>query len=193
MTLPTSSNSRADEGVLTIPINERDHTQGTFDAPLTLVEYGDFECPASREVYPVIRTVQQALRGRLCFAFRHFPLTNVHAHSEHAAEAAEASAEQGHFWEMHDILFEHQGALEDGDLTRYALELGLDALRLTREVMAMTYASRVREDFMGGVRSGVNGTPAFFMNGMRYDGPRDPDAMIAALTELGRPLYSRFP
>jgi protein-disulfide isomerase len=118
----------------------------------------------------------------LLFAFRHFPLTNVHPHAEHAAETAEAAAAQGNFWEMHDLLFENQGALEDEDLAAYAIELGLDEKRLIREVTSSVYAPRIREDFKSGARGGVNGTPTFFINGERYDGEFNLKYLLNALT-----------
>ena len=167
----------------TLPIPKRDHIQGPIDAPIALLEYGDFECPVCGEVYPVIKAIQERLGDSLCFAFRHFPLTNVHPHAEHAAEAAEAAGEQGSFWEMHDVLFENQDALEDEDLARYAAALGLDVPRFMTEVLAGKYAWRVREDFKSGVRGGVNGTPTFFINGVRYDGARGLDPLLAALTQ----------
>jgi protein-disulfide isomerase len=117
----------------------------------------------------------------MCFVFRNFPLTNIHPHAEHAAEAAEGAGVQAHFWEMHDTLFENQGALVDEDLVEYAEALGLDVERLMEEVLSNAYSRHIHHDFMGGVRSGVNGTPSFFINGRRYDGLRDPEAMIAAL------------
>jgi protein-disulfide isomerase len=122
------------------------------------------------------------LGNNLCFAFRHFLLTNVHPHSEHAAEAAEAAGAQGKFWMMHDLLFENQDALEDEDLIRYAAALQLSARRLIAEVEASAYATRLREDFMSGIRGGVNGTPTFFINGMRYDGARALNAPLDAVT-----------
>jgi protein-disulfide isomerase len=167
---------------LTVPVARRDRIQGPLDAPVTLLEYGDYECPACGQVFPIIKTVQERLGNTLCFAFRHFPLTNVHPHSEHAAEAAEAAGAQGKFWMMHDILFENQDALEDEDLIRYATALKLSARRLIAEVAAGAYATRLREDFMSGMRGGVNGTPTFFINGLRYDGARALSALLEAVT-----------
>jgi protein-disulfide isomerase len=125
------------------------------------------------------------LGDRLCFAFRHFPLTNVHPHAERAAEAAEAAGKQGAFWEMHDVLFENQSALDYDDIAEYAAALGLNVSRLINEVLSGAHAPRVREDFATGVRSGVNGTPTFFINGARYDGPRDLQPMVEALVSAG--------
>jgi protein-disulfide isomerase len=166
---------------LTLPDVKRDHIQGDAKAPLILLEYGDFECPYCGEAYPVVKAVQKKLGHRLCFAFRNFPLTNLHPHAEHAAEAAEAAGAQGRYWEMHDLLYENQSALDDESIARYASALGLDASRLISEVQSGTYAPRVREDFKGGVRGGVNGTPTFFINGERYDGPSYLEELLAAL------------
>ena len=168
---------------LTLPVAGRDHIQGPIDAPIALIEYGDYECPFCGEAYPIVKVVQERLGHRLCFAFRNFPLANMHPHAEHAAEAAEAAAVQGRFWEMHDLLFENQDALEDDDLTQHASTIGLDAQRLIREVRAGAHSARVREDFRSGARSGVNGTPTFFINGVRYDGEAEVEALLAALTE----------
>jgi protein-disulfide isomerase len=167
---------------LAAPVGERDHRQGPDAAPVTLVEYGDYECPHCGRAYPIVKEVQARLGDRLRFVFRNFPLTQSHPHAQHAAEAAEAAAAQGRFWEMHDRLYERQAALDDRDLERYAAELGLDAARLAAELAAHTHAPRVREDFMSGVRSGVNGTPTFFINGVRYDDSWDAGTLTATLT-----------
>ena len=167
---------------LTLPVAGRDHIQGPIDAPIALVEYGDYECPYCGEAHPIVKAIQKRLGNRLCFAFRNFPLVNSHPHAEHAAEAAEAAGAQGKFWEMHDMLLENQEALENEDLAEYATALGLDAERLIREVLAGAHASRVREDFRSGARSDVNGTPSFFVNGVRYDGQTDVHELLAALT-----------
>src|SRR6202790_2984928 len=121
---------------LVLPLAGRDHIQGAINAPLTLVEYGDYECPYCGEAHPVVKTIQKRLGNRLCFAFRNFPLVNSHPHAEHAAEAAEAAGAQGKYWEMHDMLFENQSALEDEDLAEYAGTLGLDTHRLITEVLS---------------------------------------------------------
>jgi protein-disulfide isomerase len=168
---------------VTLPEAGRDHIQGSIDATIALLEYGDYECPACGQAHPIVQAIREHFDDNLCFAFRHFPLTNVHPHAEHAAEAAEAAGAQGSFWEMHDMLFENQQALEDEALAAYAATLGLDEVRLIREVVNGVYAGRVREDFKSGVRGGVNGTPTFFINGERYDGPRGLEPFIAAMTE----------
>jgi protein-disulfide isomerase len=168
---------------LTVPVEGRDHIQGNIKASITLLEYGDYECPYCGEAYPIVKEIQERLGEKLCFAFRNFPLANSHPHAVHAAEAAEAAAAQGQFWEMHDMLFENQQALEDEDLAEYATALNLDAKRLVREVQSGEHEERVKEDFKGGTRAGVNGTPTFFINGERYDGPRDVESFLEALTE----------
>jgi len=171
---------------LMLPVNrKRDHMQANPDAPLTLVEYGDYECPFCGAAYPVVKQVQQRLGDQLGFVFRNFPLTQLHPHAQHAAEAAESAGGQGKFWEMHDMLFEHQRALDEPHLVQYATAIGLDVARFEMDMAAHTYADRVREDFISGVRSGVNGTPTFFINGQRHDGSYDLKGLLAAL-ELAR-------
>jgi protein-disulfide isomerase len=167
---------------LTLPDPERDHISGSADGLIRLLEYGDYECPFCAEVQPIVKEIQRRLGDDLLFGFRNFPLTNIHPHSEHAAEAAEAAGTQKNFWGMHDSLFENQRALDDDDLAEYAAELGLDEVRLIREVAGSVYAPRIREDFKSGVRGGVNGTPTFFINGERYDGPLDLKHLLNALT-----------
>ena len=166
---------------LAIPVNDKDHAQGPADAPVTLVEYGDYECPYCGAAYPIVREVQARLGERLRFVFRNFPITTSHPHAEHAAEAAEAAAAQGRFWDMHDYLYEHQRHLEDADLHAYAEQLGLDVARFDNELAGHAHADRVREDFMSGVRSGVNGTPTFYINGVRHDSSYDLGTMLTAL------------
>jgi protein-disulfide isomerase len=165
-----------------LPIPERDHIQGPVDAQIKLLEYGDYECPYCGEAYSVVKAIQERLGHRLCFAFRNFPLVNSHPHAERAAEAAEAAGAQGRFWEMHDMLYENQEALEDDDLATYASTIELDAARFMKELQAGKYTDRVRQDFRSGARLDVNGTPSFFINGVRYDGSNDFDNLLAALT-----------
>jgi protein-disulfide isomerase len=169
------------EGQLTIPVSDRDHSQGPADAPVTLVEYGDYECPYCGMAYPIVKALQERLGDRLRFVFRNFPITTVHPHAEHAAEAAEAAGAQDRFWEMHDYLYEHQQALEDGDLAAYAEAVGLDVERWVREMEGQAHTDRVRADFMSGVRSGVNGTPTFFINGRRHNGSYEFEVLLAAV------------
>jgi protein-disulfide isomerase len=173
---------------LTPPVGANDHVAGPDDAPVTLVEYGDFECPYCGMAYPIVKALQRRLGQRLRFVFRHFPLTEAHPHAEHAAEASEGAADQGRFWEMHGVLFEHQDALDDEALLGYGARIGLDGARLARALEEGMYARAVRADFRSGVRSGVNGTPTFFINGARYDGAwADADEFLHALrTAAGR-------
>jgi protein-disulfide isomerase len=166
---------------LTPPVSSEDHVAGPEDAPVTLVEYGDYECPHCGRAYPIVRQVQKAMGSDLRFVFRYFPLREIHPHAERAAEAAEAAGAQGKFWPIHDLLFTHQDALEDDDLLAYASTLGLDADRFAAELESGVHADRVRRDFRSGVRSGVNGTPTFFINGIRYDAPWDLSPLLAAV------------
>lgn len=163
-------------------IAERDHVQGTREAPLVLVEYGDYQCPHCGEAHALVKEIQRLLGQRLCFVFRHFPLTTIHPFAAHAAEAAEAAGAQGTFWPMHDLLFENQHELRDEALASYAASLGLDARRMMDEIMNGTHVARVREDFRTGVRSGVNGTPSLFINGVRFDGEVNVASLLEALT-----------
>jgi protein-disulfide isomerase len=169
------------EGQLTIPVGEHDHVDGPASAPVTLVEYGDYECPYCGAAYPIVKEIQQRLGDRLRFVFRNFPITTAHPHAEHAAEAAEAAGAQGKFWEMHDYLYEHQRALVDRKLEEYAAAVGLDVEQFDRDMESQAYRERVRADFMSGVRSGVNGTPSFFINGRRHNGSYDLETLLGAL------------
>lgn len=168
--------------MLVRPVNVDDHVTGSCDAPVTLVEYGDFECPYCRMAESVVEAARDELGKRLRFVYRHFPLAEIHPHARLAAQAAEAASAQGRFWEMREILLEHQHALGMDDLVRYAHWLKLDTDRFTRELRAQIHARHVTDDFREGVRSGVNGTPTFFVNGERYDGSwTEPDTFIRAL------------
>jgi protein-disulfide isomerase len=165
--------SRTRSARLAVPVGERDHVRGPAEAPVTLVEYGDFECPYTRRARPVVRRLGQDFGDRLLLVFRNFPLSRIHPHAQAAAEAAEAAAAQGRYWEMHDLLLENQRHLEDEYLKRYAQQLGLDTERFERELAQHAHARRVREDLRGGLKSRVRGAPTFFVNGLRHDGPND--------------------
>ena len=170
------------EAVLTSPVTEgRDHIQGPADAPLTLVEYGDYECPYCGAAYPIIKEVQDRMGDQLRFVFRNFPISTSHPHAEHAAEAAEAAGAQSRFWPMHDLLYENQQRLADQDLHAYAERLGLDLERFDHELAEHVHAGRVHDDFLSGVRSGVNGTPSFYINGARHDESFDTETLLTAL------------
>lgn len=173
-------------GQLAAPVGPRDHVRGPEDAAVTLVEYGDYECPYCGKANAVVRELEKLVGDQLHFVFRHFPLSSVHHHAGLAAEAAEAAGAQGKFWEMHDVLFENQAALEPEDLVRHAEALGLDVERFARELATQTHAGKVREDFVSGARSGVNGTPRFFVNDKRHDGPLDMRSLLAAVEEAAQ-------
>jgi protein-disulfide isomerase len=170
------------EAVLTMPVAEdRDHIQGPADAPVTLVQYGDYQCPYCGAAYPIIKEVQARMGDRLRFVFRNFPITTAHPQAERAAEAAEAAATQGKFWPMHDLLYENQRDLRDQALRVYAGQLGLDVDLFDKELAEHVHADRVHEDFMSGVRSGVNGTPTFYINGLRHDDSYETEVLLDAL------------
>jgi protein-disulfide isomerase len=169
---------------LTVPVGERDHVLGPATAAVTLLEYGDYECPFCGAAHPSVKEVQRVLGDNLRFAYRHFPLTQIHPHSMPAAEAAEAAGAQGRFWEMHDLLFANQRNLDTHHLVLYAQVLGIDVEAFTRDLELHTFQPRVREDFMSGVRSGVNGTPTFFVNGVRHNGGYDPESLLQAIEVL---------
>ena len=172
---------------LKLPVGPEDHVQGGEDAEVTLVEYGDFECPYCGAAYPILKRVQQRVGRRLRFVFRQFPIAESHPHAESAAEASESVAAQGGtqaFWGMHDLLFEHQRALKYDNLARYADEAGAEGDVVLNDLDEARYRELVRESFMGGARSGVSGTPTLFIDGVRYDGPRDEETLVAVLTRL---------
>lgn len=173
---PSSAGDR-----LTPPVSERDHALGPADARVTLVEYGDFECPHCAALHPLIRDARRAFGKNLRFVFRHFPLRSSHPHALAAAKAAEAAGEQGKFWEMFDRLYRHQTELEDDDLLRHARTLGLDMARFERELRARPHEVRVREDLASAAKSGATGTPSLFINGERYEGDFTRDHVFAAL------------
>ena len=166
---------------LAMPVSERDHVQGPETAPVTLVEYGDFQCPYCAAAHVIVKKVREIMEDQLRFVFRHFPLTQIHPLAEPAAEASEAAGAQGQFWEMHGLLYENQPRLTPPHLLLFAEELRLDTKRFARELEDGIYRGRVREDFLSGVKSGVNGTPTFFINSVRYDGSWDLAPLIEAL------------
>jgi len=168
---------------LLVPVDpSRDHVQGDAKAVLTLVQYGDYQCPYCGAAYPEVKKVQKELGSKLRFVFRNFPLANIHEFAMVAAETAEAASAQGKFWEMHDFLYEHQATLGDSSVALgYAKKLGLDTQRFEREIAQHLHEKRIKDDFMGGVRSGVNGTPTFYVNGVRHDGPAEAEALVESL------------
>jgi diadenylate cyclase len=165
------------------PVGARDHARGPEDAPVTLIKYGDYECPYCGQLHPVLRELRERAGERVRFVFRHFPLDSAHPRARRAALAAEAAASQGRFWEMHDLLYENQAELGEEDLTHYAAELGLDLRRFEEDLANDHHAWRIEEDRLGGERAGVGGTPALFVNGVRYAGPMDLDGLLAAVED----------
>jgi protein-disulfide isomerase len=167
-------------------VSERDHTQGRSDAPVSLVEFGDYECPFCGRAYWVVKEVREAMGDQLRYVFRNFPLTQIHPRAELAAEAAEAAGAQGKFWEMHDLIYENQDALDLESLASFAAGLGLDTERFLSDLNLRSHAGRVAEDRNSALRSGVNGTPTFFINGIRHDGPTDFESLLNALQAEAR-------
>jgi protein-disulfide isomerase len=164
-----------------MPVTPEDHIQGPLDAEVTLLQYGDYECPYTRRSLRSIHALQREYPDRLRFVFRHFPLEPIHPHARAAARAAEAAGAQGRFWVMHEHLFEHQKALEDHDLHQYAIDLGLAPDQFDRDRTSPEVGRRIDRDLASGERSGVEGTPTFYVNGVRHDGPSDVDGLRSAI------------
>lgn len=168
---------------LTLPVSERDHIQGPTTAAVTLIEYGDYQCPYCAQAYMITKEIQERMGSKLRFVFRNFPLTKVRPQAYQAALAAETAAAQNKFWEMYDYLFKHGQALTEHTLKQTAAKLGLDVDRFNREFDDDTYSSHVDEDIESGNNSGVSKTPTFFINTDRYDGLWDLDSLLNALDE----------
>jgi protein-disulfide isomerase len=166
---------------LSVPVSDKDHRQGDPDAPCTLVEYGDYQCPSCGHAYPIVKRVQKHFGKRLLFVFRNFPLSEMHPYAEPAAETAEFAGAHHKFWEMHDLLYENQDRLDDALPFQLAQQLQLDPEKLRQALASKEFEPRVRTDFRGGVRSGVNGTPTFFINGQRHDGAYDYTSLVEAI------------
>jgi protein-disulfide isomerase len=167
---------------LTVPVNiGTDHVRGSIDAPITIVEYGDYECPYTGMAYPVVKEIMKRFDEKIYFVFRNFPLREIHPHAQRAAEAAEAAAAQDKFWQMHDYLFEHQKALDDHHLLEYAQKVGLDIEKFKQEMSGHVYASLINKSLKNGIDSGVEGTPTFFVNGVRYEDSWDLDTFSSIL------------
>jgi protein-disulfide isomerase len=162
-------------------VSSKDHIQGNKKASLELVEYGDYQCGHCGEAYPIIKAIQEELGNTIKFVFRNFPLTEPHPDAFNAAVAAEAAGVQNKFWEMHDIIFENQDRLDGEDLVLYAKKIGLDVLRFQDDMQKDTVTGKVEDDFESGVRSGVNGTPSFFINGEKYDGDWEENELLRYL------------
>jgi protein-disulfide isomerase len=167
--------------LLAMPVTSEDHAQGPLDAEITLLQYGDYQCPYTRMSRHSVHALQREYPDKLRFVFRHFPLTEIHPHARAASEAAEAAATQDAFWVMHEHLFEHQKALADRDLRQYAIDLGLDPDRFERDRFSPEVAQRIERDLESGERSGVEGTPTFYVNGVRHDGPFDVDTLRSSI------------
>lgn len=165
------------------PLNDRDRIQGSKSATLMLMEYGDYQCPKSGQTHRSIKAIQQQLGDRFCFVFRHFPQTQIHSQAQRAAESAEAAAVQGKFWEMHDLLYAHQQALDDGDLVAYAAQLQLDIPQFLREMAHHVHLNRIQADIESGRDNGVETTPTFFI-GVRYEGTPNLDVLLQTLLEI---------
>jgi protein-disulfide isomerase len=182
MSTPLDSTSEAGENLalanLLLPIQEDDHVKGPAEPRVTLVEYGDYECPACGKLFVAINQLHQRLHGDIRIVYRHYPLSGRHPHAQLAAEAAEAAGAQGKFWEMHDLLFEHQDSLQEKNLKGYAERLALDVDRFRKDLKQRMFEERVREDFRRGVANGVYGTPGLFVNGIRHNGALDPEAIL---------------
>jgi protein-disulfide isomerase len=170
-------------GRLAVPVDDSDHVRGAADASVTVVEYGDYQCPFCGRAHPAVRELLRLRPSTVRLVYRHFPLTNVHPYAEVAAEFAEAAGARQQFWPMHDWLFENQELIEPRSLLRAAEAFGLDVESVEREVTDDRYLDRIRRDFVGGVRSGVNGTPTFFVNGVRHDLGYSVPELLAAVDE----------
>ena len=167
---------------LTPPVNAQDHAQGPENAPVTLVEYGDFECPSCGQAYPIVKELQQHMGDRMRFVYRYYPL-HQHPHAEHAAEMAEAAGTMGKFWPMFDMLYQHQNALDDNHLLHYAQQLELNTQKIDEDMRRHVYENRVSQDIDSGDASGVLGTPTFYINGEQYNGSYDLESLQSALEQ----------
>jgi protein-disulfide isomerase len=169
---------------LSIPVGPDDHSRGPLDAKLTVVEYGDYQCPYCGQAYPIVEKLLSTFADSMRLVFRNFPLAEVHPHAEAAAEMAEAVGLQGKFWEIHDALYENQRDLSDAALRRYAEGVGADVDEAVKVIADGGPVQRVEDDFEGAIRSGANGTPTFFVNGERYNGSWTYEPFAEFLSEL---------
>lgn len=166
---------------LTPAVSSNDHVYGNLHAPLELVEYGDYECPYCGRAYPIVKSIQEKLGADLKFVFRNFPLRKIHPNAYPAAVATEAAALQGKFWEMHDIVFENQKTLGPENILAFANSLGLDIERFQKDILDESLFLKARKDFESGMRSGVNRTPSFFVNGKKFDGDWSENGLLQYL------------
>jgi protein-disulfide isomerase len=163
------------------PVSDRDHRWGPVDAPVTILEYGDYECPHCAAAHEVISAIEADIGERFCYVFRNFPLATKHPHAVRAAEAAEAAGVQGKFWEMHNLLFENQDHLESYDIYSYSQVIELDLKKFQYDLLNHVYLRRIDEDLSSAIRSGVSSTPSFFINGMRHNGGYDQESLLQAI------------
>ncbi|MGZ4054123.1 MAG: DsbA family protein [Bacteroidia bacterium] len=166
------------------PVSKKDNLQGSAAAPIELVEYGDYQCPHCGAAYPIVKAIQKQMGDKLKFVFRNFPLAEEHPDATNAAIATEAAAGQGKFWEMHDVLLEHQSKLDKTSLIRYAEKIGLNVKKFELDFDRQDIQDKVASDFESGVRSGVNGTPTFFINGKKYNDSWDEGVLLDHLLTL---------
>jgi protein-disulfide isomerase len=169
---------------LTPPVNDKDHVSGPQNALVELVEYGDYQCPHCGAAHPVVKAIMKAYGKDLKFVFRNFPLSEAHPYAEAAALAAEAAGKQKKFWEMHDMIYEHQNILDGRALLEFASALGLDMKKFEKDITDSRIAEKVSSDFESGMRSGVNGTPSFFINGLKYNGSYDFESLAGSIEAL---------
>lgn len=181
------------KSVLTQPVSaSRDHIMGTPGAPVNIVEYGDYQCPYCALAHQVVAELRARMSTQVCYAFRHFPLTTIHHRAEPAAEAAEAAGAQRMFWEMHDMLYRHQQQLDDVHFMSHAHTLKLDLARFRSELDSHAHFPKVRDDFTSGIRSGVTGTPTFYINGARHDGSWELPALLGAVRAAASQSHARI-
>ncbi len=166
---------------LSVPVNENDHIQGKINAPITMVEYGDYQCPYCGQAYYIVKKVQEYFGDQLRLVFRNFPLAEMHEYAFNAAQSAEIAAIYDKFWEMHDLLFENQENLDTDSLISYAGQLGIDQNEFAEKLESNELAQYVKNQFMSGVESGVNGTPSFYINDYKYEGPWDYENLLSIL------------
>ncbi|MBC1221197.1 DsbA family protein [Nostoc sp. UCD121] len=180
-------NCEVERNQLVVLPSEQDHRQGSLNARVVLVEYGDYQCLQCSELYTSIQAIQRQLeatlfgRDSLCFVFRHFPQPQIHPQAQKAAAATEAAATQGQFWQMHEMLLKHQQELEDGYLAEYADNLGLDVTQFIRDIAQKVYVDRINQDIASGMDSGVDSTPALFINGVRYGDALELEPLLVAI------------
>lgn len=179
----------SDRNQLSVPPSEQDHLQGSLNAKVVLVEYGDYQCPQCGKLHALIQAIQNHLnaagskQNNLCYIFRHFPQPQIHPYAQKAAAAAEAAAAQEQFWQMHKVLLQHQLALSDGHLAEYAHNLGLDVTQFVRDIVRKVYADSISRDVTSGKHSGVLSTPALFINGVRYRNALELEPLLAAIAK----------